>query len=76
VRTMDTMATASEMVEFYTQAELSVLRGQRVRFGDRELTRADLSEIRDGRREWQAQVDALARRGRPGWAVADFGGTT
>lgn len=70
------MATAAEMVEFYTQAELSVLKGQRVRFGDRELTRADLSEIRAGRREWQAQLDALARRGRPGWAVADFGGTT
>lgn len=70
------MTTASEMLEFYVQAELSVLRGQRVRFGDRELTRADLAEIRAGRREWQCRVDAEARRGRGGWAVADFGGTT
>lgn len=70
------MATAHEMLDFYTQAEISVLRGQRVRYGDRDLTRADLSEIRAGRREWQMRVDAEARRGRGGWAVADFGGTT
>ncbi len=70
------MATAHEMLELYMQAEASVLAGQSVRIGDRHLTRADLAEIRAGRREWQAQVDALSRRGRAGWANADFGGTT
>ncbi|PBJ83717.1 primosomal replication protein PriB/PriC domain protein [Lysobacteraceae bacterium NML93-0399] len=70
------MATAREMLDLYTTAEANVLKGQRVRFGDRELTRANLEEIRAGRREWQARVDAEARRGRSGWAVADFGGMT
>jgi len=70
------MATAHEMLEFYTQAEQLVLQGQRVRHGDRDLTLADLAEIRAGRREWQARVDAMSRRGRAGWANADFGGTT
>ncbi|MDC7806412.1 primosomal replication protein PriB/PriC domain protein [Luteimonas sp BLCC-B24] len=70
------MATAQQMLDLYTDAEAKVLAGQRIRFGDRELTRANLEEIRAGRREWQARADAEARRGRPGWAVADFGGTT
>ncbi|MBD7987122.1 primosomal replication protein PriB/PriC domain protein [Luteimonas sp. Sa2BVA3] len=70
------MATAQEMLVFYTDAEIAVLKGQRVRFGERDLTRADLAEIRAGRREWQLRVDAEGRRGRCGWATADFGGTT
>ncbi|KAF1697981.1 primosomal replication protein PriB/PriC domain protein [Pseudoxanthomonas jiangsuensis] len=70
------MATAQEMLDLYTQAEAAVLAGQSVRMGDRQLTRADLEQIRAGRREWQARVDAEARRGRAGWANADFGGTT
>ena len=70
------MATAQEMVEFDTTAEQRVLQGQRVRHGERDLTLADLEQIRAGRREWQARVDAEARRGRAGWANADFGGTT
>lgn len=70
------MATAQEMLAFYTDAEIAVLKGQRVRFGERDLTRADLAEIRAGRREWQLRVDAEGRRGRSGWATADFGGTT
>ena len=70
------MATAQEMLTFYTDAEIAVLKGQRVRFGERDLTRADLEQIRAGRREWQMRVDAEGRRGRAGWATADFGGTT
>ncbi len=70
------MATAQEMLEFYTQAEISVLKGQRVRFGDRDLTRADLAEIRAGRREWQSIAAAESRRGSARYATADFGGTT
>lgn len=67
------MATAAEMVQAYTDAEMSVLRGQSVRMGDRILTRADLAEIRAGRREWQA---AAAREAGGGgvFKAADFRG--
>ncbi|HEU0096423.1 MAG TPA: DUF6148 family protein [Rhizomicrobium sp.] len=71
------MTTAQEMLTFYTQAELAVLKGQSIRYGERQLTRADLSEIRKGRQEWQAVVDRESNRGRrASWATADFGGTT
>lgn len=72
------MKTAQEMLDFYIDAEVAVLSGQTVRIGDRQLTRADLAEIRSGRKEWQAAVlrvgSAAGRRAR--WANADFGGVT
>lgn len=72
------MKTAQEMLDFYIDAEVAVLSGQTVRLGDRQLSRADLAEIRNGRKEWQALVlrgdAASARRAR--WANADFGGVT
>lgn len=72
------MKTAQEMLDFYIDAEVAVLGGQTVRLGDRQLTRADLAEIRSGRKEWQAAVlrgcAASSRRAR--WANADFGGVT
>lgn len=43
------MKTAQEMLTTYQQAEIAVLQGQSVRFGERMLTRTDLSEIRKGR---------------------------
>lgn len=70
------MATAQEMLDFYIEAEASVLKGQRVKFGERDLTYADLKEIRDGRREWQGAVARLARAGSARYATADFGGVT
>ena len=70
------MATAQEMVQFYTDAEIAVLKGQRVRFGERDLTRADLAEIRDGRREWQRICNAESGSGSARYATADFGGVT
>lgn len=70
------MATAQDMLQHYIDAEIAVLKGQRFRQGDRELTRADLEEIRAGRREWQARVDSESRRGGGMCAFADFGGTT
>ncbi|AWH46040.1 DUF6148 family protein [Stenotrophomonas sp. ZAC14A_NAIMI4_1] len=72
------MKTAQEMLDFYIDAEVAVLGGQTVRLGDRQLTRADLAEIRSGRKEWQAAVlrvsAAASRRAR--WGNADFGGVT
>ena len=71
------MKTAQEMLVAYIAAELAVLQGQTYRFGERQLTRADLAEIRVGRKEWQAKVDRSAHSGRRArWANADFGGTT
>ena len=73
------MTTATDMLSRYIAAETVVLSGQRFRMGERELTRADLSEIRAGRREWEHKVAAEAAasstgRGDPRVALADFGG--
>jgi hypothetical protein len=74
------MTTATEMLAQYIAAETAVLSGQRFRMGERELTRADLAEIRAGRREWAQTVAAEtaaaanAGRGDPRVAFADFGG--
>lgn len=56
------MSTATEMLEKYTAAEAAVLEGKEYRLGDRSLRREDLAEIRAGRREWQAAVNAEAAR--------------
>lgn len=72
------MTTAQQMLQRYIDAETAVLSGQSVRLGERQLTRADLAEIRAGRREWQQQVDRESpqRSRNPRWANIDFGGTT
>lgn len=72
------MPTAADMLALYLAAEAAVLQGQRFRMGERELTRADLAEIRAGRREWSARVAVEANASAcsmPGIALADFGGT-
>jgi hypothetical protein len=69
------MSQATEMRDAYVAAELAVLQGQSFRFGERMLTRADLVEIRNGRREWEARVSAeatVAAGGSPGIALANF----
>lgn len=70
------MKTAQEMLNLYIEAEIAVLGGQSFRMGERQLTRADLERIQAGRREWEAKVEGQARRGRPRFANADFGGLT
>ncbi|WP_267397746.1 MULTISPECIES: DUF6148 family protein [unclassified Sphingomonas] len=55
-----TFAIAKERVGMYLTAETAVLAGQQHRFADgRELTRADLREIREGLAYWQGYVDRL-----------------
>jgi hypothetical protein len=69
------MSQATEMRDAYIAAELAVLNGQSFRFGERILTRADLVEIRAGRREWEARASAesaVAAGGNPGIALASF----
>jgi len=48
--------TAQQMYEKYLEAELKLLEGQTVRFGDRLLTRADLDQVRKGRAEWERKA--------------------
>lgn len=50
------MSTATEMRDAYLEAELALLKGKEVAFGDRRLRREDLPEIRAGRLEWERRV--------------------
>lgn len=64
------------MLQMYQAAEAAVLQGQSFRMGERQLNRADLAEIRAGRREWEAKVNMHARGGsRVSVALADFRGS-
>lgn len=66
---------AQEMVDRYLQAEADLLEGGKdVTFGGRRVVMADLPQIREGRREWEQRAKAQARGGRPGHALATFGG--
>lgn len=71
------MATQTETrLQAYIDAEAKILAGQSVRMGDRELRRADLSEIRDEIRRLKREVtaEANAASGRSQFARADLGG--
>ena len=51
---------AASRLQLYLNAEAAVLDGQEYRFADgRQLTRADLGEIRAGVTYWSALVDRL-----------------
>lgn len=50
------MSTATEMRDAYLAAELALLKGKEVSFGDRRLRREDLAEIRAGREQWERRV--------------------
>jgi len=68
-----TLQEARDMESFYIAAEKQVLNGQSISKGDRTWTRADLAEIRKGRREWSAKVQQLSRVGGfAGPSVAEF----
>lgn len=57
-----TTPTASEMLAKYLAAEAAVLQGQEFVFEGRRVTRADLEQIRAGRKEWEAKVAAERAR--------------
>lgn len=66
-------STAQVMLQAYLAAETAVLSGQSFRFGERQLTRADLAEIRAGRREWEVKARTETNGGsRMSVALADF----
>ena len=58
---MSSMTTATDMLTKYITAEAAILDGQQVRFGERILTRANLIEVQQGRREWERRVNAESR---------------
>lgn len=66
------MSTATDMLQLYLNAEASVLKGQSVRMGDRMLTKADLAEIKSGRKEWQAAVARESGAAGGGFKAVDF----
>ena len=63
------------MIQRYTEAEMAVLDGKSVTFNGQQMTFDNLSEIRNGRQEWERRLTALniKRRGRPGYRLARFG---
>jgi hypothetical protein len=50
------MSVNSERLQRYLDAETAILGGQRVKFGERELTMADLAEVRSAIKELQSSV--------------------
>jgi hypothetical protein len=50
------MSTATEMLAKYLEAEVAVLAGKDVSFGDRRLSMADLTEIQKGRADWERRA--------------------
>lgn len=56
------LATASARLDAYLAAEVAVLGGQSYKIGERELKRADLSEIRAGVEYWNSWVKRLSAR--------------
>lgn len=65
------MTTAADMYAFYVDAEMRVLKGQKVRFGERWLDLPDLPEIRKGRQEWEIKMRTEQNSGR-GHSLASF----
>ncbi len=71
------MSTASDRLTLYLAAEAKILSGQSVRFGDRQLQRADLEFVQKQIAALQAEVnrEAASAAGRGGrFSQADFGG--
>ena len=71
------MSTATDTLALYQAAEAAVLKGQQFRLGDKQVTFADLAEIRAGRQEWERKVNAetastAGQRGPLSVHVADF----
>jgi len=59
-----TITTVTARLEMYYEAERRVLLGQSYTIGNRQLTRANLAEIRKAIRELEDEVEGLAERPR------------
>lgn len=58
-----TLETAKKHLNAWLEAELAVSTGQSYRIGSRQLTRADLAEIRQQIKFWRQEVARLEGRG-------------
>lgn len=58
-----TLTEAKTMLNKYIAAEQAVLKNQSYTIGTRTYTRANLTSIRNGRKEWQKVVDQLSGSG-------------
>ena len=58
-----TLAEAEARLTAYLAAEEKVLSGQSYTIGDRTLTRANLKEIQEGSKIWDARVKGLSNGG-------------
>ena len=71
------MSAATDLLSAYQAAELAVLKGQSYSMNGRQLTLANLKDIREGKaaaqRAVDAEVNAAAGR-RSGILFADFSG--
>lgn len=71
------MSFATDQVELLKDAYSRVLRGQSIRLGERQLTRADAAWISGELDKWlrRAASEAAVQRGAtPGVMIADFSG--
>lgn len=59
-----TLAEAEARLQEYLTAESAVLSNQSYRIKDREMTRADLKDIREGIVFWDSRVRSLSGGGR------------
>ena len=57
-------AVIMERLELYYEAERKVLRGQSYMLGNRQLTRANLAEIRRAIKELESELEQMAGRSR------------
>lgn len=70
---MTELQQAKEMLQSYLDAEKDVLKGQSMTKDGRTWERANLAEIRAGRKQWQREVKRLSvPASRRGPALASF----
>lgn len=65
------MATATEMIALYIEAEKAVLTGKTVEINGRRLSRENLADIRAGRMEWERRLKIENNMGK-GHSLASF----
>lgn len=68
------MATNADLLLLYTDAEAKILRGQTVRFGERQLSMPDLEFVQRERLRLQGLVALELTGGRRRFGQADFSG--
>jgi len=58
-----TLAQAEAKLTQYLDAEEAILTNQKIKFGEKEITRADLPAIQDGISVWNRRIQSLSRSG-------------